>query len=261
MIKFIKKQINQRIATINYSSAVSVAASICNHETFAPMKDCNIGKEVALCGAGPTFANYTPMDNVLHVALNRALLNEKIKFDYFIADDWDGIKFLKDELIKYSCKKFLGHQIGCDYMREIPESLVRDSGAKRYYTDSYYLGGYRSKYICDIDKMAIGNMPNIALSAMQIILFTRPKIIYLVGCDASDTGHFIMPTEEKEEDTRRFQAESRVTISGNKIINKWIELRHFAETFYPDVRIVSVNPVGLKTIFEDVYQKGKGEKQ
>lgn len=254
MLQFLKDKINQRIANINYSTAVSVAASMCNNETFSSMKDVNYGKEVAVCGAGPTFANYLPMEGVLHVALNRALLNEKVKFDYFIADDWDGIKFFQEELITYDCQKFLGHQIGCDYIREIPESLVRDSGAKRYYTDSYYLGGHRSRFVCDIDKMAVGNMPNIALSAMQIVLFTRPKTIYLVGCDASDAGHFKSSTNITTEEEKRINSDLKSAVAGNKTREKWLELKAFAKAFYPDVEIISINPVGLKGIFQDKFQ-------
>lgn len=254
MFRYIKDKINEKIANINYSTAVSVAAALSNKETFSPFKCVNSGKEVALCGAGPSFADYMPIKNVLHVALNRALLNEKVKFDYFIADDWDGIKFFQEELRNYDCIKFFGHQIGIDYIRQIPESFRIDCNALRYYTDSYYLGGYRSKFVCDIDKMAIGNMPNIALSAMQILLFTRPKTIYLVGCDASDAGHFIKPKNETMEDTERFQTESKTTMSGNAIISKWVELNEFSKAFYPDVKIYSINPVGLKGLFEDVYQ-------
>ena len=254
MFQLIKDKINERIANINTSTAVSIAASICNHDTFSPLKCVNAGKDVALCGAGPSFVNYKPIEGALHVALNRALLNEKVRFDCFIADDWDGIRIIQKELLDYNCLKLFGHQIGIDYKRQIPESFRIDCGAKRYYTDSYYLGGYRSRFVCDIDKMAIGNMPNIALSAMQIILFTRPKTVYLVGCDASDSGHFIKPKSETIDATKQYNNDNKVTVSGNRVIEKWVELKRFAQAFYPDTKIVSINPVGLKGLFEDSFQ-------
>lgn len=40
----------------------------------------------------------------------------------------------------------------------------------------------------------------------------------------------------------------------NKLIGNWIMLKKFAETYYPDTKIISVNPVGLKGIFTDLYQ-------
>ena len=162
----IKERFNAKLDEIKYVSAMHVAASMCNSETFGSIKNCNEGKEVALCGAGPTLKNYKPINGALHVALNRALLNDKIKYDWFVADDWDGVDFMKDTLKAYDCKKFFGHQLGANYAdhRQIPETYLRECGAARYYTDSYMKTNiWKSRFVCDIDKMAIANMPPIAL--------------------------------------------------------------------------------------------------
>ena len=234
--------------------AMHVAASKCNEETFGPIKCINEGREIAICGAGPTLQKYNPINGVLHIALNRALLNEKIKYDWFIADDWDGIFFFKEVLKNYDCEKFFGHQINGDLYRQIPESFKIECNAKRYYTDSYMkVDTWRTKFICDIDKMAISNMPNIALSAMQIALFTYPKKIYLVGCDAS-AGHFVQPKLVSDKKMKEHERDLRMAVSSDRVIQKWKELKQFADAFYPDVEIVSINPVGLKGIFKDQYQ-------
>ena len=239
-----------------YSTSISMAASICNKESFSEFKNINKGKKVALCGAGPTLKNYAMIDDCLHVALNRALLNKSIKYDWFIADDWDGIDFLQNELLEFDGIIFFGHQIG-DYSREIPESFRLKCGARRYYTDSYLVSnGFKSRFVCDIDKMPIGNMPNIAISAMQIMLYTNPDTIYLVGCDAS-SGHFIQPDQLSQERIQAHEKDLSIAVKGDKTIAKWMELKKFANAYYPDTKIVSINPVGLKGIFEDVYQEDK----
>lgn len=257
MIGKLKSKIKNRLDEMKYVSAIHTAASLCNAETFGPIMNCNVGKEVALCGAGPTLKKYKPIRGALHIALNRALLNENVKYDWFIADDWDGVDFMKDALLSYDCKKFFGHQIGVDYSehRQIPETFRRLCGAGRYYTDSYMKTDiWRSKFVCDIDKMAIANMPNIALSAMQIVLFTNPKRIYLVGCDAS-SGHFVQPKNLDQDRINKHEKDIKMAVSSNRVIEKWKELREFSKAFYPDVEIVSVNPVGLKGIFIDQYQE------
>ena len=33
------------------------------------------------------------------------------------------------------------------------------------------------------------------------------------------------------------------------------EIKKFVETYYPETEIISVNPVGLKGIFKDLYQE------
>lgn len=258
MLDKIKRKIDGKFRKVAYLNAISNAASMCNSDTFGPIKNCNAGKAVAICGGGPTLQKYIPMEGVLHVALNRALLNERVKYDWFIADDWAGVDFFQDTLLHYDCKKFFGHQIGGDYARQIPESFRIACNAGRYYTDSYMVeDGFESRFTCDIDKMAVGNMPNIALSAMQIMLFTHPSKIYLVGCDASQ-GHFVQTNLDAKR-IEEHEKDLKLAVSSDRVIQKWLDLRAFAEAFYPDVEIVSVNPVGLKGIFTDFYQDTQGE--
>jgi hypothetical protein len=139
--------------------------------------------------------------------------------------------------------------------RQIPESFRIACDAGRYYTDSYMVeDGFASRFTCDIDKMAVGNMPNIALSAMQILLFTHPSKIYLVGCDASQ-GHFVQPDKLDANKIKEQEKDLKLAVSSDRVIQKWLELKAFAEVFYPDVEIISVNPVGLKGIFKDEYQE------
>ena len=46
-----------------------------------------------------------------------------------------------------------------------------------------------------------------------------------------------------------------MAVSSNRVIDKWKELKEFANAFYPDIEIISINPVGLKGIFIDQYQE------
>lgn len=253
MKKYISKYINKKMSELKYSMAYSNAAALTNKETFSDIKNCNKGKSVVLCGAGPSLKKYKPIEDGLHIALNRALLNENVKFDWFIADDWDGIDFMQNELEQYDCIKFFGHQIGC-IEREIPESFRLKCGARRYYTDSFIVNGFKSEFICDIDKMPVGNITNIALSAMQIALFSNPDKIYIVGCDATSDGHFVDSKNISDEQKKRQIEDMKMAVSGQEVIKLWLKLKEFANAFYPDTEIISVNPVGLTGIFKDVYQ-------
>lgn len=251
MKKKLRQIWNKAYDKLSLTNSYIVSAAIKNHETFADMKNMFFGKDVVLCGAGPSLQKYQPIDAV-HFALNRAILCDKVKFDFMIADDWAGIDFIQDKVLTYPCQKFFGHQIG-NYEREIPESFVLKCNAKRYYTDSFMVSdGFESKLVCDIDCHAIGNMANIAMSAMQILLFTNPKKIYLVGCDAS-SGHFTQDGVSKER-REVHEKDLATAVSGNKALDMWHEIKRFAKAFYPDVKIISINPVGLKGIFEDIFQ-------
>ena len=255
-IKKMKMKIKKIINDIYNVNTYNIAASMANNFAFKEIKNLYNGKDVVLCGAGPTLAKYNPIPDAIHFALNRALLNEKVHFDYLIADDWDGLNFIQNEILEYDCIKFFGHQIGTELFRQIPESFVIANNAKRYYTDSYKVeDGFKSKFVCDIDKMAIGNMPNIALSAMQILLFTNPRRIFLVGCDASANGHFKCDEKLSKEQIEQHKKDLNIAVAGTPVINKWLELKEFAQTYYPTTEIISINPVGLKGIFKDEYTK------
>ena len=41
----------------------------------------------------------------------------------------------------------------------------------------------------------------------------------------------------------------------NISVEFWKELQKFAQTYYPETEIISVNPVGLRGIFTDLDQK------
>lgn len=257
----IKRRIWNLFIKANYLNAMNIAATTCNHTAFADIKNINNGKAVAICGAGPTLTQYKPIDNCLHIALNRALLNKNVPYKWFIADDWDGIDFIQNEIINFDGIKFLGcvgftHASGNIH---IPESFRIKCKARKYYTDLYLVGsGYESKFVCDIDKMAIGAMPNIALQTMQIALFTNPSKLYIVGCDASQ-GHFIQPQNLSEQRIARHERDLLISVLSDRVINMWKKIKEFASIFYPDTEIISINPVGLKGIFHDEYQEGYQE--
>lgn len=259
MIRGLTGKINRRISIDNklknasWREAVNVAASMCNRDAFSELKNSYKGKEVVVCGAGPSLADYHPIENAIHIALNRALLYEKVKYDYFFADDWEGISFFKDEIIKYDCKKYLGYCCGNIGHRVIPESFRIAAGAKKYYLDSYMSRPMESKLVLDIDKMAISNQFNMGLEIMQVALFMNPSKIYLVGLDSDSSGHFyeVGLTKEKldkhKEDLKKYA-------DFKSVKTKWIAVKEFAETYYPDTEIISINPVGLKGLFKDEYQ-------
>ena len=64
----------------------------------------------------------------------------------------------------------------------------------------------------------------------------------MAGIDNSLNGYF------KAEHTQRF-------LATQTIFEGWKKVKDFVAMFYPDVEIISINPVGLKGLFKDVYTK------
>lgn len=253
----IKEWLKERMIRMMEINTKNISAAILHQQTFPQFKNlCRGEQPVVVCGAGPSLQNYKPISGAVNIALNRAFLFENVKFDFIFAQDYDGIKMVIDELIEYegnSCIKLLARSNGDS--KEIPESLAIKCSALRFATDAYQLhDGYRSKFVVDIEARPLGGMPNVGIAVMQFALYLNPSKLYIVGCDMTGT-HFADGNQTNEElKAEKKQYDNYWVKENEKLINKWRELKEFAHIYYPDTQIISVNPVGLKGIFDDLYQ-------
>ena len=101
------------------------------------------------------------------------------------------------------------------------------------------------RYPFDISVQPLTGGGSVAFVAMQFMLWTNPRRIYIVGCDCSANGHFM------SENLINNPAAPEYYLS---LIEPWKKLKQFADQLYPATEIVSVNPVGLKGLFTDFYQ-------
>lgn len=250
----------KRFSPVDYAKVMTIVEeSLSTYQlhqnSFLPYKDMFQGKSVVICGSGPSLENYTPIEGAVHVALNRSFTYDKVKFDFVFVQDIRSMNSdIVGKLASYrngDCVKFIGTQNG-NPETEIPESYASECKAYRYNTDGFKwdLGG-GGQFTKDISSRALGNFNTVAFPAMQFILYTNPAKVYIVGCDSARVGHF-----DKIEQTECTKDELDNIYS--IIVEQWKKLKDFADFYYPKTEIISINPVGLKGIFKDVYM-GKGE--
>ena len=139
------------------------------------------------------------------------------------------------------CQKFYGDVLFYEYCT-IPESDVIQAGAKRYYS-----GGMGSPFLHDIASCLMPDFGSVVFSALAFALYTNPQRIYLVGCDCSDLGYF---------DRDQPGVSPSLEHNMHRVLEGWSEFKKFAAHFYPDIEIISINPVGLKGMFKDVSATG-----
>lgn len=92
--------------------------------------------------------------------------------------------------------------------------------------------------------LATGN--SIAIHAIQFILYTNPKEIYLVGLDCSYKGNCYFTGENSFIESERALHEAHLLFS-------WYKIKKFCELYYPTTNITSINPIGLKHLFHNKY--------
>jgi len=228
-----------------------ITASIINQKAFGGYKNKYQGRDVVLVGAGPTLNNYIPIENAIHVGCNRVFLNDKIKFDYLFVSDKGGIEEYYDEFINYkkdSCIKFVGDQWGSQEY-QVPHSILNKTNVKRYKHLETILHP-ATVFTLDIDCEPLGNFSTVSLQAMQFILFTNPKRIYLVGMDTNASTHGYFKGKAYAKAHLRKISQQQYDLKQKE---HWTLIKPFIDNYYPETEIISINPVGLKGLFKDIY--------
>lgn len=224
-----------------------------HQQTFAMYKGCNKGKSVVIIGAGPTLNKFKPINDCVYIGLNSAVLYTQIKYDYLFTIDKIGIVKALKEFSNYDCVKFVGDQnLGPKW--QIPETLIADmkGSVLRYKTDA---GLYRESWMTlDIESQPLGNFNTVSLQALQFALYTNPSKIYLVGIDCSNLGHWGHHDSLSEHKNNLMSRGEDLDEWARYTIEAWHAAKDFAEQYYPDIEIISVNPVGLRGLFKDLDQ-------
>lgn len=226
-----------------------------NTAAFSEYKNVHTGKEIVIVATGPTLNQYTPMENVIHIGVNKVCTNKKIKLDYYFTQDFGqqvprSVPYEKD-ILELQCKKFFGLLADASSLgaMEPSESFGVRANATRYFVDvslDVSRGTSSSKYLySDIRFHPLMDFFTVVFPALHFALFTNPKRIYLVGCDTNHNGYF---TNEAQKDSIE---EARIYLY-NRMIG-YRRVKAFAQKWYPETEIVSINPVNLKGIFKDIY--------
>ncbi len=218
---------------------------------FTKYKDIYKGKDVVLCATGPTYNYYEPIANAIHIGVNNAYKNDKVPLDYLFAQDGETIVDAgKEKILNYrgnKCKKFFGiHYLKPSEIStlSISQTAYEKALAKKYY---FILHEFPTSSIAmsnaNITTRPLNNWGSVSFSALDFILWTHPKRIYLVGCDNTLNGYF----KDQNSPLNSTSSDYEHMLTG------WKEFKKFATSHYPDIKIISINPIGLKGIFEDLY--------
>ena len=190
------------------------------------------GKDVYVCATGPTFDYYAPSPDAIHIGVNYAYKSEKIFFNDLFCIDGGVVDFrLPREFITYGglkTNKFISFLMG--YSLDIDPS---DYKIYHFFTEN------RINY--PINCMGLPDFYSVIFSAFAYALWTTPKRIFIVGADCS-SGH-------------ANSLDVKYSSSLSHLVKYWHEMKKFADFYYPGIEIISVNPVGLKGLFKDVYTK------
>ena len=215
-------------------------------QTFPQFKNINAGKDVAIIGCGPTVKYYNSEINAVNIALNKSILLDQFKFSYLFSWDYNGfIKYGEvdffDNVRNMDCIKFFGRFLS-ETSVEIPV-LPDDEKNKIYhfYSSARYglpAGAYGRVIHTDIETHPLADFMSVSFAALHFALYTQPRKIYLIGLDTTNSGHILNCNHQYYIDD---------------LMEGYKKFKEHINRFYPHIEVISVNPVGLKGLFKDVY--------
>lgn len=236
----IQGQFSQLYTAIQNIRSVDLYARLHHPETFQKYKGIHKGKEVVIVGAGPSLNDYTPIPGAIHIGVNRTYRSKTVELDYLFMQD-GGPANETQELTNYrkgKCRKFFGiHPIPSVCL--ISDLYAEENQAERYYFyNPHPLDSYISPPV-DLAHQPLQGSFSTVIPAFQFALWSHPARIYVVGCDCSQAGYFA--------------ADKHLTqvLPVDSVIQEWKRMAEFAKRHYPDVEIISINPVGLRGLFKD----------
>lgn len=244
-----QKEILDEITKLYYLQKSNIQASQIHKKTFSNYKNIYAGKKIVMVACGPSAKYYTQKYcNSIHIGVNRAFFNDKVKLNFlFVQDNLEQDMKFANSYEKSFCTKFYGILPEYRYSQvkkeiiKISNQDICTANAKPYIIED----SVRNNWAQQLEVEPIGDWCGCVFSALQFALYTNPSTIYLIGCDCTDNGHFY-----KEKETN-FKSKNIKNLSYQK--KSWIEFFNFTNKYYPDTEIISVNPVGLKGMFRDVY--------
>jgi hypothetical protein len=230
-----------------------------NTKTFAKYRNIYKNCEIIIMGAGPTLKYYEPIGNCIIIGTNGVVLYDKVKLDFLFVQDVNAMNRYEKEIINYDCKKFFSFWGSFNWtmplkyknipnMEEYCNHSVGHIGSLYFYHGGEY---YASHSIpLDICNSPLSDFDSVIFPAVQFALWTYPKRIYVVGCDCSRNLSKEWSSYHFNESIAK---EDKNVMPIEYVVEGWKKIKEFQQTYYPDVEMISINPVFLKGLFKDEF--------
>lgn len=241
-----KIKLLENIERANTTRIRTMAMTAKQHtKVFPGFKNIHKGKTAVLIATGPTMLDYVPIQNAVVLGVNSAF--KKHKLDYLFSTDFKPIKNFAEDIKQQDFIKFFGqvqltfpHPHYTQFGGHIPDSFIDEcKNAYKYYVENRDYTTINQ----DITTQLLPDLGSCVFQAAYFALYTGVKKIYIVGCDCAPNGHW---NEGPETQVKNLLP---------TLLKSWRSFGEFVKNFYPGVELISINPIGLKGIFRDVYTK------
>ena len=221
------------VLVVDYMQAVSMAQIV--NPALKKYRNCFSNKDVYIVGGGETVKLFDPKkrSNDVYIGINRAFRDERYEFDFLFAQDQFSEGF--EEFIGYrgdKCTKLLAIVPKNTYYK------MNTIGLEGRF-EQYVLASRTMKDIpYDISIEPFADLCGTGFSAIQFAIYGNAKSINLIGFDCTVGDIFC---SENKLHNFAYQLPS------------WYLIKNHAKQLGVLERFCTINPVGLKGLFKDIY--------
>lgn len=231
-----------------------------HRQTFAQFRDIYTDRDIVLVGCGPTLKFYKQINNAIHIGVNRAFLAPNVQLDYLFMQDFLNIGDIIADACEYrkgECRKFFGMFYRPSHHMQIPDCWAREAGAYRYYVNETKQM-YEEKIYYNIENYPLAQFWASGFQALHFAFHTSPRRIFLVGFDCNFTGYFNGQPQKFDVRGKKkavTEASAETTQHIEVILDGFKKFKRYKQVYYPRTEVISINPVGLRGLYEDTYTK------
>tara|TARA_R110002020_G_scaffold16515_17_gene58339 strand:- start:6472 stop:7206 length:735 start_codon:yes stop_codon:yes gene_type:complete len=241
-----------------------------NHRPFKKFELTHKGAVSILFATGPSLNDfsYSGLPDVpsVRTGVNSFIYHDQYELDYYfcahdVSKEGSGHPHNEIEKVDPIREKIKSRssdmQVFCTCAglrhgrRHVNDTFFSDEARREFNAIPYVVswsGKGKEAFATSLERQPLYNQ-SIVFPALQFLLYTGVSKVYLVGCDCGGGVSYLSPDKEPGPDWKH-------ATDFGKLHQAWKDFRSFAEEKYPDVDVVSVNPRGLKGMFEECYTHG-----
>lgn len=253
---FAKQEVDYTMIEDKALEAAIIALNIreLHKKTFSSYRDMHNKRSVVIVGCGPSLNHYKQIPEAVHIGVNRAIMASNVELDYLFMQDFLNVRNIIEKACEYrkgQCVKFFGLFPRFDHPMHIPDYWAKKASALRYYIHDRP-ANYNEKIYYNIEISPLAHFWASSFQALHFAFHTNPRKIFLVGLDCSFSEYFNHAHPQTGLDRHGFSPREQ---NQHAAILKdgYSKFKRFREIYYPKTEVVSVNPVGLRGLYKDVY--------
>ena len=241
----------------------SFVRSSMNEASLLPLRNVHANQTGILLGTGASLDKYVHSDydnegKPVVTASIKSIIYTNIPVDYVIFSDRAGPKgydknFRKIDAYRPRRGKFYLHFASQKtFAPGSNPKWVKRGAAKAVEAKAASLGTF--PLVSDVGHYQMGSSRSSIFMALQLLLYTGVKKVYVVGCDSS-----LLSGYAKKSGGAKFPGREKPT-EVRKIKEAWAEAVKQVPILFPGVELILVNPVGLSGL-KGVQKMNTGKRQ